>query len=290
MYNQQPIIWLTYNENDPSTYDKNNVTCDVARTVYTNQGLLNLASVKAACENNTFALDCCRQRNDITGVSKETCNHFWGGVGDGSTCDVLMTKFCDKNPDDISCACLKSKLPLPYCIDNKCANEVQAFRSSIQRKEFSVNKCQNLDIQICNNYFEAKENGTSQINPKMDLTCTQIIKNAQIPPTNNRGDGSQSQPEDIINQQNSSTTSEAEASAPSSILLFVGIGVVVVAIIAAVLIAVFVISKKKRQKQLLLAMQQQQLWGQQPQPQLPYTPPPQTFVPQQTFAPYYYSY
>jgi hypothetical protein len=119
MFRQQPVIYFSYDPKDSGTFDKNKVTCEEARTVYTNQGLLNLKEVKSVCENPNFSVDCCRQRSDVLGVSIDSCNVFWGGTGDGTTCDIIMKKFCDKNPDDISCGCLSSKLPLPFCTDDK---------------------------------------------------------------------------------------------------------------------------------------------------------------------------
>lgn len=98
-----------------------------------NNGIFQFDSVKFNSITQFFeSLDkskCCNELYDSNTPEQLTCADF-GYTYQKRKCNDFMTRYC-QNPDNAKndiCNCITSKIPLPWCFDKTCKNNVMAYQ------------------------------------------------------------------------------------------------------------------------------------------------------------------
>lgn len=138
---------------------------DNSRTVYNRQSILT------QCDPSKRLL-CCRADSS---VNKASCGPYWGPDNPSGDCDAIMQTFCNNNPTDPDCACLKSEFTPAKCIDKRCA-QTDAF------KTYDM-----IHFKCAGNYLtciqwediEGKDNVIN--NTQMEQECNQIVGGSGTP-------------------------------------------------------------------------------------------------------------
>ena len=109
-----------------------------------NGRVINFNAVTIQC-NPDSRLACC-QGNTLLG--SDACGVWWGPTNNKGQCDQLMLNFCNANPTDPLCYCIKpvGNIPIPECNDTKCVHS-NAMRLSNQIN----NTCQGIYL-TCEQY------------------------------------------------------------------------------------------------------------------------------------------
>lgn len=219
--------------------------------------------VNHVCNAKTGAqarLDCCRQTGS-TNPTETLCGEFWGGSLNklNKTCDNIMSEYCDKNPSDKSCKCLKSKMAKPACTDPECVGDSEAYKNNNMRIDIDKG-CLGTFIS-CTNVAQVKQVQRSQIKLNLDASCKDF-----------RSKATQTQKEDeTVNpdgtkKNNPPYTPGTSSAAPvykqtNNFLInnfwgipiwawFVIVACIVIGIVIAFLVAFYFIKKRKRMMQL----------------------------------------
>jgi hypothetical protein len=117
-----------------------------------------VGSIRYQCVPRTddALLKCC------TGVGAN-CREYTPKSGH---CDAFMRSWCDKNPNDPKCSCLKSKLPLPHCIDIPC--QQQGYKT----QDADTGKCPPLTYFDCKQIVDIAESSNIDLaNTGLALQC-----------------------------------------------------------------------------------------------------------------------
>ena len=130
MWNGDSGLYRTNNKNDIWAQIYINV---ISRTNYADY-------VQRGTENPKW---CCGVEFGDNAVANQACTDI-GYVPSHDKCDTWMADFCKKHPDDPSCSCLLITIPLPQCLDLKCANNPRAYRNKRM-----LGECKNLSYTDC---------------------------------------------------------------------------------------------------------------------------------------------
>lgn len=136
----------------------------------------NIDEINTVCTPSE-RLNCCKGLG-----TADLCGTFWGPSNTTGDCDSIMSQYCVNNPTDPLCGCLLSDLPVPECIDKRCA-QTTAFKTMnmvINRKS----GC-NANFQICNQYIGISGSAQDNIidNNTISQQCTQTNPPKAVDPT-----------------------------------------------------------------------------------------------------------
>lgn len=91
---------------------------------------------------------CCGVEFGDDSVATQACEDL-GYVPAAGNCDNWMADYCNKHPKDEVCACLKSEIPNPQCLDFSCSNNQRAYKN----KGMLTRECKNMTYTDCSQAF-----------------------------------------------------------------------------------------------------------------------------------------
>jgi hypothetical protein len=120
---------------------------------------------------------CCGVEYGDDAAATQACTDI-GYIPSQSKCDNWMTNYCQKNPTDPACACLISQIPLPQCLDLKCANNPRSYRNVKMLAE-----CKNLSYTDCSQAFNVgSANDVSFDRNNFNQMCGNVFTDGQMKP------------------------------------------------------------------------------------------------------------
>lgn len=120
------------------TTDKN----DPWAQMYVNV-LVQTSYAKFVQQGNANPKWCCGIEYGDDPVATQACTDI-GYVPSHAKCDDWMQAYCDKNPKDPACPCLKTDILMPQCFNLRCANNPRAYKNSEM-----IGGCENMQYVDC---------------------------------------------------------------------------------------------------------------------------------------------
>lgn len=163
---------------------------------------------------------CCGVEFGDDPTATQACEDL-GYVPAEGNCDNWMAKFCNKHPDDPACACLKSDIPIPQCLDARCSNNPRAYKNRSM-----LGECKNLTYTDCRQIGLAI--GQTGADTKINIdnnTYTQMCGNVLAP----------DQPLPVPGGGGQKNTSESEGLS-SAQWIFIIIGILILMIVVGLIV------------------------------------------------------
>jgi len=172
---------------------------------------------------------CCSLQNLNVGTTADlhvTDCDLYALTAKTAKCDSIMGNYCEANPSDIKCACLKpvknpGGMGRPECTDPTCVSTVAAYKSSDMRKDTCPSVCVQL-VQIAN----SSDIGLNQ------AQLSQVCPGATLPSS-----GGSNPPPNTTNPGGSTPPSNTPGGIANQMVIVLAVAGVFVLAVAAVLLA-----------------------------------------------------